>query len=457
MRLRAAARVGGGGGAAGGGAATGGGGVASAGDEGANGPGITDTTISIGLAYAVNAAAANAAIGAAGISQGDARRVDEIVLADINANGGAGGRQLVPVWHELDATSPASTDQLYQEACDTWTQDNEVFAGFLGGNENAQQCLHDRGVLAITSNLTVADAATFERFPYYVEVSSINLDRIAATQVAASAAQGYFTGWDSRTQKTNGNAPKVGILTFDMPTFAHAADEVMVPALAQLGYAPDPANVVKVPRNAGTSDTAAVAAAVSNAVLRFRGNGVTHVFILEASAVLALLFLNQADAERYFPRYGVNTQNGIEVLIDTGNVPARQAIGAVGFGWYPMIDIAPSQNPTDGPYSNARRQECIGLLAANGMSFADTNAEAVALNECESLWFFRDTVNRMGPVINRDNFMAAVDQLGASFAPVGTFAAAFGPGRHDGVAAVRYWAFDAGCGCMTYTSGDIPV
>ena len=31
----------------------------------------------------------------------------------------------------------------------------------------------------------------------------------------------------------------------------------------------------------------------------------------------------------------------------------------------------------------------------------------------------------------------------------------FGPDRHDGVSAIRYWAYNTSCSCMRYTSGSV--
>ena len=113
------------------------------------GPGVDADKLRIGLAYAVNAGAANAALGATGITTGDVKAEYQIVIDDINAHGGLSGRKLEPVWHEVDANSTATYDTLEQQACDNWTQDNNVFAA-TGGGETLLQCLHNRGVVAFS-------------------------------------------------------------------------------------------------------------------------------------------------------------------------------------------------------------------------------------------------------------------------------------------------------------------
>ena len=39
----------------------------------------------------------------------------------------------------------------------------------------------------------------FRRYPYHFNIGSMSLDRIAAVQVPALKAQGYFSGWNTAT------------------------------------------------------------------------------------------------------------------------------------------------------------------------------------------------------------------------------------------------------------------
>lgn len=419
------------------------------------GPGVSANAINVGIMYAVNSGAANAAIGAAGISQGDEKQNNTVLIDDINAHGGIAGRKLVPVFHSLDATSQQNIDDQYQAACDDLTQDHKVFIVFAGNNETLLQCLQNRGVLSVTSNLTIADGAVFKRFPNYIELDSLNLDRIAAAEVPALKAQNYFTGWNSATGQPAPTKAKVGVVTVDHPSFNHATDQVLVPALAKIGYGPDPADVIKVPYIRQTSDEGAAAAAVSGAVLKLRSDGVTHVIIMEASATISLLFGNNADSQGYHPRYGANSQTGQQALADSGAYPKSQLPGTVGIGWQPSLDITPSENTPNGPYSNDLQRQCLALYKAHGITFSDTNAAAVGLNNCNDIWFFRDVMNRT-KVPTRDGFMAVVNSLGV-FKTLTVITTKLDATHHDAIAAIRYWAYKPECGCMRYTSGDIPA
>jgi hypothetical protein len=420
------------------------------------GPGVSATEINVGIIYANNTGAANAAIGAAHISQGDEKTNYQILIDDINAHGGVAGRKLVGVFHAIDATSADTTDNQFQAACDDLTQDHKVFVVFAGNNDVLLQCLQNRGVLSLTSNLTMADAAEFRRFPNYVEMDSLNLDRIAAAEVAGLNAQGWFSGWDAATGTPGPARAKVGVVTFDLPAFAHATDQVLVPALAKLGYGPAAADVIRVPAPKRTSDISAAAAGVSSAVLKFRSDGVSHVIIIEASGTLTLLFGNNADSQRFYPRYGANSQNGQQALIDSGGFPKSQLPGTLGVGWQPTLDISPSENTPTGPYSNDAQRRCLALYKAHGVTFADTNAAGVGFIDCNDLWFFQ-FVMRGVAAIQRDAFMAAVNRVGSSYKSLSVIPTYLDANHHDGIAAVRYWVYVPQCGCMRYASGDIPA
>ena len=451
---RSGGRRGAGATASGGGTGSGGGSAAA---SGALGPGITDKEIRIGAGYAVNAGAANAAFGAGGIDQGDDKRNTQIVIDDINANGGIAGRKVIPEWYELDATSPETTDAQYQRVCESLTGDRKVFAVMGGDNDTFLRCLHNAKVVAVNHNLTISDTARYKRFPYYFELSALNLDRVASVQVAQLQAQGYFNGgWNTAAGAPAPGKAKVGVFTYDLPGFNHAVDQVLVPALGRIGFAPEPGNVVRAPYPQNAADVSGAATAASNAVLKFRSSGVTHALVFEEDGVLSLLFGNNADSQGYRPRHGVNSQNGTQALVDSGAYPRGQLAGMVGIGWFPGIDIAPAENTDAGPFSSDTRRRCIALYKAAGVSYDNANAAAIALGTCTQFWWLRHVMSKV-TVFNRDGVLAAAHRSGAFESASGQFVLRIDADHHDGVGAVRHWAYKPECGCMRYTSGNIPV
>src|SRR5262245_2695965 len=72
-------------------------------------PGVTADSIYVGVPYAADAAA-NKAAGAGGVTVGNPKADAQIVIDDINANGGVAGRKLVPVFHAIPSSGAASED-----------------------------------------------------------------------------------------------------------------------------------------------------------------------------------------------------------------------------------------------------------------------------------------------------------------------------------------------------------
>ena len=422
--------------------------------EGASGPvpGVTPTTITVGIPYTVNGAAGNQAIGAAGVSFGDARDLSKIVIADINKHGGILGRKVMPIYYGVDAESTETDDQQLAAACSFFTQDHHVFAVIgIPGYDSFNECIEKAGAVHVAEDVTISNAQTFQRFPHYVEPSTLNLDRSAALQLQALVAQRYFTGWDDTAGGPGAAPAKVGILTYDHPDFAHPIDKVMLPALARAGY-PSPV-IARIAYPQRFSDLSNETAQVQNAVLQFRTAGVTHVIIFDASGTLSLFFLQSAESQHYRPRYGINTQSAFGVLASTGDDPKAQFNGAIGIGWYPIIDVPDQAASDNGPYSNNARKHCMALMRAGGQSFSDPNAERDALLMCNQLYLLRQAVVGGGATISATSFLNGLDRLGGQFASATSAATYLGPNQHDGVAAIYYWGYNSACGCMRYNGG----
>ena len=401
--------------------------------------GVTATTILVGVPYSVNGAAADKAIGASGITQGDEKSDYQIVINDFNAHGGILGRKIVPVFHALDATDPSTTDAKYQAACADFTQDHHVFAVFGGNSDSFVSCLEKAGVVPISADFTQADDQTFRTFPHYIETSSLDLTRQARVVPDGLFAQGYF-----------GRSPKIGIVAFDLPGFTRAVNGILIPDLRGHGF--NSIDTVFVNALQSNGDLGTLSAQVSNAALKFRAEGVDHVLLQDIQGVLTLEFLQQAASQRYYPRYGFGTPNGGQALAP--DLPAAALHGTLQVGWLPIEDIGAAQDP-DAASSPARRR-CLALYAAHQTTFADRNAETVGLAVCQETWFLRAALTQ-GGALSPQGLLDGVARLGDSFSPTINHANHYDANQHDGVSGVRYGAYDDGCSCFKYTSGVINV
>ena len=417
------------------------------GNPAVSGPGVTATKIYIGIVYSTNADAVNKAAGANGISTGDTQADAKAVIDDINKHGGVAGRQLAPIWYAFDSTSTQPIDSQWSAACAHFTQDNKIFAAFDMGTAVYRKCLHDAGVAQISANLPDASDAEFAAYPNYIELGYPRLGRLAATMVSALADQNYFSPWDATLGQPGTTKAKVGIVTYDDQAFSSAVDKILVPGLKRLGFAPQ---VAKVGSVSTASDYSSQAAAVQSAQLSFASNHVDHVIMFEGNGGLSLFFMNQAESQHYHPRYGVNSSSGTEVLINAGDVQKDQAVGAVGYGWIPSLDLTADRNPDNGPYSNAARRHCLAVMKAHGITYADSNAESVGLGYCAQLYLLQQALDTTPKLVNLTTFLNAVDHMGWNVPDGGSLGEFLAAGRHDATSKYYYWKWFDDCQCLHY-------
>jgi hypothetical protein len=413
-------------------------------------PGVTPTKIYVGLVYAVNNDALNKSAGANGIAVGDTQANGNAIVDDVNKHGGIAGRTVVPVWHPFDATSTQTLDAQWASVCAYFTQDHRVFAAVGQGVPSYRACLAKAGVVQLDADLPAISDAEFERYPTLVELGYPRMSRIAKAQLAALAGQKYFAPWNTTLGRPGTGKAKVGILTYDEPSFAYAVDNVLVPGLRRLGYDPS-GHIARITPVSTAGDYGSQAAAVQSAQLKFASDGVTHIVVFEGNGGLSLFFMNQAEAQQYHPRYGVNSTSGLEVLIEAGDVQRDQARGALGFGFMPGIDLPEKMNPDNGRYSNSTRRQCLAAFKQHDIEFSNANAELAGLGYCSTLYLLRRTLDRTPHTITPATFVASLDGLGSSFISGGALGNTFAPGRHDSASKGYYWRYFDDCQCLHYT------
>jgi hypothetical protein len=423
-------------------------------------PGITATTVSLGVGYAVNSDAGNKALGAngSGVTSGDQEAEAHALVDDLNAHGGLAGRKVVPVYHRYDATSGQSASQTEQSACADYTQDHHVFAALGGGSESYLQCVQKGGAMLVGSQIALDTEPVFTRNPYYYDVSELTLDRLAGALVNTLVADKYFTAWDSSAGKPGVAATspvKVGILVPDRANDNYAIDHVMLPALrrASINVAPNDVFRWQFPQSAG--DNGKAVTDIQSAVLRFRSDHVTHVIPTELNG---LVFMNKtAEQQQYRPRYGISTATAPQAWLDAGLIDPHQMAGATGLGWSPVLDLPASANPDNSRYSSPARRHCVAVLKARNITFTSTNAEGAALLYCDLFYSLQRAMGAVHGPLTRDATMAAVDRLGSSYPSAYLPQVFFGPGHHDPVGSGYTYQFSQACGCMQYGGGPFRV
>jgi len=406
-----------------------------------DGPGVTTSTITFGVPFALDTGAANAAAAGAGnIDPGDLRDYYNILVADVNRTGGVAGRRLVPAYYQTSTMSSESAESQLNAACQHWAYDVKAFVFLDARLESARACAEQHGMLSFSGGGN-AVTRTFLRYPHYLEPSGVALEDYEGATVSGLAKTDYY-----------GKAPVIGIVTWDHPDFRTAVRDGMVPELAKLGFKPKVVSYVKVP--ASYADAGGTSASVSSAVLKFRQEGVTHVFIADGPAGVALglvitaLWIKAAGSQGYYPRYGFNDLNGPQAALDAHLWGPDDVRGAR------VVTASNADDRTDaGVAPNRARIACLALMRRHGMPMDNIEAKFAMIHACDNIWFLRAVLGTARAPVNRDRFVALTEALGTTYRGPATYRNELSPTRHGGVAGFRRMALDDGCGCYKYISG----
>jgi hypothetical protein len=431
---------------------SGGGGSASIGSSGnVTKQALTATTVNIGIGYVTNGDAANAAIGASGISQGDPKGEAQAVVNYINNHGGvAGGRKLVPVWQPYDATSTSTPASQDQAACANYTQDHRVFAVADSGlTTNLAACLLKAGVfMDFSGDIISHDNGHFHKYPNYVDVGTLSEDRFMNEEVQVLQRQKWFSPWDTTTgQAAPTGTAKIGVLTINNPWWDTPVDKILLPALKKAGHPAAGGDVFRVTYPQTTDQEAQTVSDIQTAALRFRSDGVTHVVFTDPNGLLTLIFSRNAQGQRYFPRYGVSSGSGMEALVTAGDVDPSTLKGAIGLAWDPSLDLTPAASAH---YQTPATAFCLKVLKQAGYTFPDVNSQGIALSTCDTLFFLADVINRAAPNFNLASALNAVAGIGSSFHPANEPLAFLSATRHDALQEGWDMEWDSSCSCAKY-------
>jgi hypothetical protein len=91
-------------------------------------------------------------------------------------------------------------------------------------------------------------------------------------------------------------------------------------------------------------------------------------------------------------------------------------------------------------------------MTRNGVSFSDSNAEAVALAYCDGFYQLKAIIEHVDPSsgLNQRSVAASIDSIGTL--PSATYVSvAYGPHRRDAVSSGFRYQYFADCDCMHYT------
>ncbi len=394
-------------------------------------------SVYLGVGIETDASQAGHAAGLQALDFGDMKGMAQAVVDDVNRRGGLYGRKLVPVYYDVStARFLSNSAEVSQEACTQWTEDRPVAAILITTpvlvTDDLIACAvrHYTPVFAHSEVMfTEADYRKYQ--PYLTLTDNVSHDRLVNPWVERLTALGYFQGWDTTAGKAGSAPAKVGVIYQSTPAADHATALLVAALKARHIPVPD------VVTTAGIPDTTSV----QSAILRFRRDGVTHVFLDFATSVT---FPAAAEQQAYRPRYAVNSQDEIAAFLEA-NSPRAQLHGALGVGWMPPSDVDTDQDPNASPGAAA----CVALMQKAGVKLTPRQAYFQAMVTCDQVLLFAGAASRGGGFGT-----ASVAQGISAEAPAFAYATTFGGGTTaslpDKIGVMRDLGYVDACSCFRY-------
>jgi hypothetical protein len=307
--------------------------------------GVTDRTISIAvalldLAGPIGNGAANQA------SADDQQRMAQAVIADINARGGAGCRQLTAKFFKMN---PIGADQ-GRSACLEILQSRPAVVADLGGfafPQSAYACVPQQKVPLLTVSLILSSEA--QRFAPYL--ASVNAD--AGTIMRDTAFGLRDRGWFTAA---NG-FKKLGLLYDECsPEVNRQLDDAL--AKAGITGAQISKYTFACPPNGFGSP-----AEMAQAVAQHRTAGVTHVIPLTGGGTFRP-YTDAAEGQGFRPKYAVTDYQGMPITSASSLRPNPENFDRA----VAMTPTKLGNNTTPGLALDEPTKRCQALAAKAGLS-----------------------------------------------------------------------------------------
>lgn len=417
-----------GGATAGPGGSTGAGGTTSAGGFGGTGGGNTPAsarkasdigidrdTIKLGVLIPKD----NSSSAGGSFSQvvGDPKQQWNAYIAEVNDRGGILGRKITPIFREYDGLNLDAQ----RAACVYLTEQAKVFAIVNSGG------FYGDPILCVTQqHKTPFIGQAGEALDFYQKSNGLyfsttpNKDRVLRNLVAVASRDGIFKG------KT------VGILSRD-GIDAIPVDRSLKPALKAAG--------IKVTYEARISaDDSAAQSQIPLEVQQMRSAGVNFI-MLETGLIVANVFVQQADSQRYYPQYITSDFASGGADIYTIGMPASFA-GAVSYTALRTGEARAGmpETATDGACRKIFEKRA-------GKKLDRTNTEYyLTVTACGILEQFTRGMNTAGINPTRSTLSTALQGLGVFDVPF-SGEGSWRPGKFDAPDVVRRTTWKGDCRC----------
>jgi ABC-type branched-subunit amino acid transport system substrate-binding protein len=402
-----------------------------------SGKGYTDTTINVGFQLVVDTEAGFKAVGAGAVAP-DETAIANTMIDWINKHGGIAGRKVRPIFHTTEILNGTWASQA-EATCRTFTEDNKVVAAITsatGGSDALWACTSRKGTALVERNMWLWADKYYEQRPDMLYTPArMSPDRWIGHWLTGLKKTGFFKG-------------KLGVARFDGEPFDTLTRTRLKPALKKLGVTITHEAVLTTPPSIAAFGN--MNGEISNAIVQMRTKQVDHVIFLQNAGSLPFFWLPEADAQKWYPQYGLSTAD-IPLTL-TGLSPQTQLENAQGVSWTPPLDV-PLQN--DDPQRAKREKVCYEIYKNNPGFHNGTM--------CDAMLFLKFALDR-ATAISPDGLAAAVRRIGDTYqSPMTAFSFMNGSQYYDGAAGVRYFDWKTKCavqdgeeyGCFKFTTGSI--
>ncbi|MDP9101421.1 MAG: hypothetical protein M3N21_04655 [Actinomycetota bacterium] len=378
----------------------------------------------MGVLYLEGADRLAASVGISGLQTGDTKAQAQAVMAELNKQGGLGGRQIQPFYYGIKAADSANDPTAAQQAgCVSLTQDSRV------------------QVVVSILNIQPSTLACFAKAHTPVLDDIAGLPTVSRDLQAFFFAPGDFSGRRLITNVVDGLwrtgwlTPRstVGSFTYNTPEDLALVETALKPALRLHG--------LTIAVQVATSNGADGVNQADAAVLKYRAANVDRVIPVLASP---LFLMEGASSQAYHPKFAVYSTFGPGALLETA-APRDELQGAAGIGWQPYLDIGSGTHP--GPVST-NETRCFAIMAAAGEQTSSATAKGLQTNLCDVLFYLQAAAAALGG-FDPQALSAAGARIGATFPAADTFRTDVSQ-RSDGAAGYRDLVYSAICSCFQY-------
>jgi hypothetical protein len=390
---------------------------------GEDGPGVTADEVKVGFIVTDIDALAKG-LGFEVPDQGDEEAQIQVIAEHINATGGIGGRDLVPVTRvHIGVQDNASNEE---ELCLGFTDDDKVFAVAMTGQfqENARPCYAERDTLMLDYTLYPVDEVSIgELEPFLWQPGLPSYDETIAGMADAMATTNFLDG------------ATLGVVGIDSEQNRRVYEGSLIPTLTELGVEVADTQWID------PTDGSTLQAGQDQAVLSFKSNGVDRVLVV-GGARLAAFMIATGIGQNYTPVYALSSfdnpefamLNYPEILDDT-----------VGVSLSPGWDVADDQYPMP---ANEIEETCLQVLEEGGHTFESRANARSALGYCDAALLLQAGAADLDGALNAETWADAVGQMGTTMQLASPYATTFAPGDYFGASGYQVFAYNPDCACM---------